>query len=356
MMLGNLAGDLKQRGEGDHDFRLANKYFLESLKNVGTAPDQNTLSWIRVTLNAYSTLFADELAAIEQGHLSDPNYTEVLVLAKRVGARDNANDDETPKRITKYDLSARARELEILLDRGDTSGAEHLFGVYLNTDTGDAGILAQYARFIIMTQPVHGDSTRRWPLNARYDDWTVDVVANVSALAIDRDSDIRSYIAELLLTEYQKAAHAALDRGQGVISSDTFGKNPIQISLAKVGWISMEIDAALAQRWSKSFETLAAKASQNGKVASAMMLGALAGDLPQSGVGDKDFRFATKYFLEAMKHFHEDSDRAKCNWIQLTWSDYSRRFAEEIGANQLGQTSDPTFAEVERMAKQMGAR
>ncbi len=266
------------------------------------------------------------------------------------------SDLSTPRGTAKYALSAKAREIEKLLDRGATSGAERLLSIYLNSDPGDAGLLAQYARFVILTHPASGVSWIASPLDTSDNFRPLYIVAKASMTASDLDPDIRPYLAELLLSSFEGASRTTLDRGEGVISDPVLFMTPFEASLANVGWVAIECDAERAERWSKPFEALAAQAARNGKVASAMMLGNLAGDLMQRGEGDQDFRLANKYFLESMKNVGTAPDQAKLNWIRVTLNAYSTLFADELAAVTRGQPSDSTYDEVLAMAKQLGAR
>lgn len=285
----------------------------------------------------------------------DPIATKSSPITAPDDTRDSAPQVSTPKKTAQYALSKKSREIENLLDRGATAGAERLLNVYLNSDPGDAGLLAQYARFVIMTQPPSGVSWMTSPLDTSGRFRPLYIVANAASTARDLDPDIRPYLAEVLLSAYEQTSRAALDRGEGVISDPVLFMTSFEASLANIGWWAMEFDAARAERWSTPFESLAAQAARNGKVASAMMLGNLAGDLKQRGEGDQDFRLANKYFLESLRNVRSSPDQSKLTWTRVTLKAYSTLFADELAAIERGSLPDPNYNAIQELAIQLGA-
>ena len=254
--------------------------------------------------------------------------------------------------VPKYALSTKANEIKGLLDRGAWTGADRLFASYLDAAPADAGLLAQYARFIILSQPLTGDKYILTPLVKQDLYLSAAALGDSIGAAGDIDPEIRNYLAGVILESLEQAVAKTLDAGSGVVGPGVaFIASGIECTLINAGWRALELNPAIGPEWAPHFEVLAARAASMGKVSTAMMLGNLAGDLSQAGQGGADFRLANKYFLQAIQASSPIDDEMR-GFIRRNMEAYPTMFKEELAAVARETLKDANYDEIREIVKQ----
>ncbi|MCX6880064.1 MAG: hypothetical protein NTW21_40615, partial [Verrucomicrobia bacterium] len=107
-------------------------------------------------------------------------------------------------------------------------------------------------------------------------------------------------------------------------------------------WDAIKLDPATAKIWAPRYKDLMQIAVKRGKVASAMMLGNLYGDMLQGGKGAEDFKMANQALLDALAEYREDPSY---DFLQVAVDSYPICFRDELLGNT--NTSDPQFSKLQ---------
>ncbi|MCX6878951.1 MAG: hypothetical protein NTW21_34845, partial [Verrucomicrobia bacterium] len=189
-----------------------------------------------------------------------------------------------------HKLSDEAARAGKLLDSGSCSAAAQVLDESLAKSKTDAGMLCQYARCLILARDPAYPNFIQSPLFADGEYyWACGVSQRAVTLAAELDPDCKPYLADLIFQAFEKRTKTVFDEGRGCIGtprdlllpeSGQFRRfSGIELSMINICWDAIKLDPATAKIWAPRYKDLMQIAVKRGKVASAMMLGNLYGDM-----------------------------------------------------------------------------
>lgn len=247
--------------------------------------------------------------------------------------------------------SAPARAIASLIDQGKFAAAEAVLREELRDHPRDAGVHAQFARYLVLT---NDPSYPRFVQSPYFSDARI-LALGVARRALHTASELdpgrRSELAATVLSAFERRAREAAAAGRGCIGEVRALENVetgeqgfydgINTSMIEVCWDAMALDPQRARAFAPAMLELASTYARLGKPASAMMFGNLGGDLAQGGVGTRDFVEANRWFLASLEHAGDDDVRT---WGALAANAYPTLFRDELLAlRRGGEVVDPRF-------------
>lgn len=257
-------------------------------------------------------------------------------------------------------LSEDAARAARLLDAGSYDAATEVLKESLGRSKTDPGVLIQYARCLILSRDPAYPNFILSPLVAdgRYY-WAFGIAKNAVKLAIELDPECKAFAADVVFHAFEKRAIAAFEEGRGCIGQPQSMYYPetgmsrrasgLELSMINIAWSAIETDAATALAWVPRYQRLVDIAVERGKVASAMMLGNLCGDMRQGGRGAEDFIRANRALLDSLEHYQPDPQH---NFLQASADEYPACFRDELLAD--AAAIDPLFAKLENKLAEHG--
>jgi hypothetical protein len=212
-----------------------------------------------------------------------------------------------------YPLSAKAKQAERLIDADSFEAAHNFFLNELSQSAGDVGLHCQYTRFLIASRDPAYPNFIQSPLHPDHSHyWAEGVAQRAATIAHQLDPDCAGYLATLILETFAQRMEASLAEKRGCIGHGQFLYTPEtgrsqyfpgpQLSMISICWKSLELAPDIASTFAGRFDRLTEDFAKLGKVATAPMLGNLAGDLRQKGEGDKDFQSANRALIAALRN------------------------------------------------------
>lgn len=256
-----------------------------------------------------------------------------------------------------YPLSAIAQKAKRYLDEASYEAAEQLFWQEFPRNPSDAGLCCQYVRHLILSRdPATAGLTQTSMKSDTEFYWSVPgLAAEAADLASQLDPRCRTYLADLILESVAVRVRENLDMNRGCVGEaqmlyyPTLDRHRLvpgtELSVINIGWRAIALDATRAQRWAGRYQSLADQSVRIGKVATAMMLGNLTGDLRQRGQGVEDFRHANRAFLAALDNYDPDP---QYDWAQEAADAYPDCFRDEMLGLNPGRDIDPLFPALEK--------
>lgn len=226
----------------------------------------------------------------------------------------------------------------------------------MDADPGDASLLCQYVRLLILsTDPAYRNFIQS-PLHSDGDFyWAEGVARKAAEIAAGLDPQCREYLAEVILASFAERLESALEEERGFIGQGrtlhdvSAGRyryyRGVELSMVEVCFQSPKLSPEIAKRWVGRYTQLTDSLVKKGKVASAMMLGNLTGELIQGGPGTEDFKLANKAFLESLEFYQPDGEY---DWIEEAAEAYPACFRSELLETQSGKIVDPLFDQLRK--------
>lgn len=265
-----------------------------------------------------------------------------------------------------YRLSAKAQKVAALIDQGSHDAAHQLLRAYMNDDPSDAGLCCQYVRHIVLSCNPAYPGFIQTPFTSDGGYYLASPVArNAIKVAVQLDPKCAPYLVDTVLRSLEVAARQQLMAGSGCVGQPQLLHDPttervwiasgIEMTMINVGFDAAMICPAVASRWVKAYEGLTEDYAKAGKVATAMMMGNLTGELAQVGgdgsmKGPEDFKRANAAFLEALNYDHSTDVR---EWAECAANAYPDCFREELQAIQQGSNPDANFAVLQKRLREM---
>lgn len=258
--------------------------------------------------------------------------------------------DTVKAKALKYELSKEAKLVSDFLDRWAYGAAQGILHAQLPQHPEDAGLHAQYARFLVLSRSVGYPNfvqTPLYPVPNSY--WASSVAIEAARRAVQLDPDAKAHTAAVLMSALKAQVEATLNKGEGIIVDSVWwvgdtviALNEFQASALQVGWTALELHPETATAFKDDFRHLVEKSVKLGKVSSAAMLGNLVGALESGGVeGDQDFDLACDAFERALANYEAPQDRESRDWIMVTVKLFrSGIFKTELDAVTKGQSPE----------------
>lgn len=261
-----------------------------------------------------------------------------------------------------YQLSQKARRVSDLIDRKSYSAAEQMLLNYLEKDTTDPGMCVQFCRYYLLTRDIAEPGFVVSPFRRDKMEYSVQGEVTLAfKLAIEQDSKIASYASDAAWRSLATRMEEVYAENRGVVGTGntlldvSHGKfifyDGFQLSLTNAGWAFLPESPETAKRWASVFEEYAQRYATKGKVASALALGNLAGDMSQGGIGNRDYVLGTKYLYKSLQKYDWNSD---LDWVKLCVEDFPVFFRDELIAFQNGETPDAEFQELKKRLAEHG--
>lgn len=263
--------------------------------------------------------------------------------------------------VSGYRLSSNAARARDYLDNEAFETAQQFFRQTLPT-TSDAGLACQYVRFLLLSRDPAVSGFIETPLrksDANPGWWAAGIASQAFQLAVEIDPKCKSYLADLVFESFARSAEAMLKEKRGIIGISQVMYLPeldrlvthrgSELSMINLCWSALSLDSAAGKRWCDRYERIMTGYVKLGKVASAMMMGNLVGDLKQGGKGAEDFHTANKAFCEALDHYVPDGPY---DWVQEAADAYPECFRDELLEINSGAAMSPGFADLKsRLAR-----
>lgn len=278
-----------------------------------------------------------------------PFLSAAIAAAAAVAA--SSPGDDSPDGPSKP-RSADARRAAELMEAGSVGGALQVLEDSLGRSSADAEVLGQYARCLILARDPANPNFIQTPLvkgGEHY--WAAGVAADAADKAAELEPSLKPELARSIFHAFHQRVKTALADGSGCIGvpRDLYFPETglaqrcsgISLSMINLCWKAIGFDPEAAREWSHDYEILAGEAARRGKVASAMMLGNLAGDMRQGGKGSEDFRMANAALLDALQHHVEDPSH---DFLRDVVEAYPDCFRDELLGDE--GRNDPLFGKL----------
>jgi len=193
--------------------------------------------------------------------------------------------------------------------------------------------------------------------------WAQGIAKDAGKIAAGLDPKIKPYVTDVILRAFATRLLEAIEEGRGFVGHRRFlfsvseGKlknyGGISLSMVETAFQAVSLSTETAARWIKTYTRINSKLVAMGKVASAMMMGNLIGEMSQNSKQTSDFVLANRSFLDASKNYKPDPDY---DWIHEVSEAYPLCFRSELLEIQNGSAIDPRYQEVISVFKKFGMR
>ncbi len=285
------------------------------------------------------------LAALALAGCSGNKVGETVIDPKQGGGTPQGNS-------ASYSFSKEAREVAQLIDDKKFIAAEKLLNAYVPDHPNDAGIYAQYARYLMASDVIASNPFLANPIRTDDKYKRTYLIADSMATAAELDEASRPYLAEETCRIIYNKMKEEIDANNGfmtdmTISNYVYGSGTP--GLESLIWEAIKLDKERVMEWAPRFEDCIADFARLGKISSAMMLGNLVGDMKTGAdpLGDEDFRLATTSFVRALQAgtaTKEDTESCR--------SMYNSLFKSEVEAG--GSRAGEAFQELQTALDRTG--